>query len=78
MGGPQQSTDGSVGALQMRVAELEGELGRLRGQLGKAKGVNDAMWETVVKAVLPTSTIAHDNDVSEQTGSRKRQRTVAQ
>ena len=39
-------------SLQSRVTELEGEIARLREQLGKAKGVNDAMWESVVQKIL--------------------------
>lgn len=38
--------------LQSRVDELEGEVARLREQLGRAKGVNDAMWEVVVRKVV--------------------------
>lgn len=34
---------------QARVAELESEVQHLRGQLAKAKGINDAMWEEVVR-----------------------------
>lgn len=32
--------------------ELEAEVQRLREQLGKAKGINDAMWDTVVRRVV--------------------------
>ncbi|KAI0821545.1 WD40-repeat-containing domain protein [Irpex lacteus] len=35
-----------------RVMELEAEVQRLREQLGKAKGINDAMWDTVVRKVV--------------------------
>lgn len=35
-----------------RVAELEEEAQQLREQLSRAKGVNDAMWETVVQKLL--------------------------
>lgn len=35
-----------------RVAELEEEVQQLREQLSRAKGVNDAMWETVVQKLL--------------------------
>ncbi|KAI0923858.1 hypothetical protein AcV5_009285 [Taiwanofungus camphoratus] len=38
--------------LHSRVVELEEEVTRLREQLGKAKGVNDAMWEAVVKQLV--------------------------
>jgi len=36
-------------SLQAKVTELESEVEKLREQLGKAKGVNDAMWDTVVQ-----------------------------
>lgn len=39
-------------SLQSRLTELESEVQRLREQLGKAKGINDAMWETVVRKVI--------------------------
>ncbi|KAL4062481.1 WD40-repeat-containing domain protein [Scleroderma citrinum] len=44
-----QSSGPSVSA---RVSELEEEVQQLRDQLLKAKGVNDAMWETVVQKLL--------------------------
>lgn len=37
---------------QARVSELEAEVAKLREQLGKAKGMNDTMWETVVKQIM--------------------------
>ncbi|PIL25003.1 hypothetical protein GSI_12891 [Ganoderma sinense ZZ0214-1] len=39
-------------SLQTQVTELENEVARLREQLGKAKGINDAMWETVVQKLV--------------------------
>ncbi|KAI0028547.1 WD40 repeat-like protein [Vararia minispora EC-137] len=39
-------------ATNARVAELEAEISHLRGQLGRAKGVNDAMWEAMVRKVV--------------------------
>ncbi|KAF8967688.1 WD40 repeat-like protein [Flammula alnicola] len=39
-------------ALDSKVAELESELEKLREQLSKAKGVNDAMWDTVVQRLV--------------------------
>ncbi len=36
--------------------ELEAEVQRLREQLGKAKGINDAMWDTVVRRVVVEGT----------------------
>ncbi|KAH8832482.1 WD40-repeat-containing domain protein [Flagelloscypha sp. PMI_526] len=37
---------------ETRVKELEQEVEYLRKQLGKAKGINDAMWEGVVRDVV--------------------------
>lgn len=34
------------------MRELEAEVQKLRQQLGRAKGINDAMWETVVRKVI--------------------------
>ncbi|KAH7890699.1 WD40-repeat-containing domain protein [Phlebopus sp. FC_14] len=45
-------SESSGAPLLSRVAELEAEVLQLREQLGKAKGINDAMWETVVQKVL--------------------------
>lgn len=45
-----------------RVAELEAEVQQLREQLGKAKGVNDAMWETVVQRVLKQGKVKERKD----------------
>ena len=42
----------SITATSERVSELEEEVARLRGLLGKAKGINDAMWETIVQGAL--------------------------
>ncbi|KZT59866.1 WD40 repeat-like protein [Calocera cornea HHB12733] len=71
----------SLPSLQTRVSDLEAELSRLRSQLGRAKGVNDAMWETVVKTVLTGEggKVNGDGAVNgeEEGGRRKRQRTVA-
>ncbi|KAF9480515.1 WD40 repeat-like protein [Pholiota conissans] len=39
-------------ALNSKVVELESELEQLRDQLSKAKGVNDAMWDTVVQRLI--------------------------
>jgi pre-rRNA-processing protein IPI3 len=52
------AVDSGAGAVAStaRVQELEDEVARLREQLSKAKGVNDAMWETVVRKVVTTST----------------------
>ena len=37
-------------AQQARLVELESEVQHLRGQLAKAKGINDVMWEEVVRS----------------------------
>ncbi|GBE86365.1 Pre-rRNA-processing protein [Sparassis crispa] len=42
-------------SLQSRVNELEDEVVKLREQLGKAKGVNDVIWETVVRQMIEES-----------------------
>lgn len=46
--------NGSVDAtsLQNRVSDLESEVVSLKEQLGKAKGLNDAMWDSVVKNLV--------------------------
>jgi len=52
----QSATSESSGVpLRSRVTELENEVTMLRDQLGKAKGVNDVMWETIVKQLIPQS-----------------------
>ncbi|KAH9839891.1 WD40 repeat-like protein [Rhodofomes roseus] len=50
-GGPGEAPPAGAAA-QARVLELEAEVARLREQLGKAKGMNDTMWETVVKQIV--------------------------
>ena len=60
----------TTAALQSKVAELETEVVLLREQLGKAKGVNDVMWENVVKRVLGNEEKG-DNDEAK----RKRHRS---
>ncbi|KIO25849.1 hypothetical protein M407DRAFT_24805, partial [Tulasnella calospora MUT 4182] len=42
----------STQSLQSRIIELESELASMKQNLAKAKGLNDAMWETVVSSVL--------------------------
>lgn len=49
---PTHSSETDVSTLKSRVSELEGEVERLREHLGKAKGVNDAIWDTVVKQLV--------------------------
>jgi pre-rRNA-processing protein IPI3 len=68
-------------SLQSRVQDLEYEVEQLRMQLGKAKGVNDAMWDTVVQRLVDqdktnggTSSEASE-DPEESKRNRKRGRT---
>lgn len=76
--GPSLSGQDPV-TLQSRVSDLEAEVVRLREQLGTAKGVNDAMWETVVQRVLKGKEIDDPSiialDVDEAARSKKRGRT---
>lgn len=46
------SAAASAQSLQSRIAELEAELASTRQSLAKAKGLNDAMWETVISSVI--------------------------
>lgn len=46
------ATSESAQSLQSRITELESELASMKQNLAKAKGLNDAMWETVVSSVL--------------------------
>ena len=62
---------------QARVAELEGEVAQLREQLGKAKGMNDAMWEAVVKQIVDekkggTAANGRGEEDAEEGGRRKK------
>ncbi|KAJ7065191.1 WD40-repeat-containing domain protein [Mycena amicta] len=60
-------------SLQSRVNELETEVAALRDQLGKARGLNDAMWETVVhKVISKDKEEFHEEDTERR---RKRGRT---
>ncbi|KAJ2934043.1 hypothetical protein H1R20_g3054, partial [Candolleomyces eurysporus] len=70
----------NTASLQSRVQDLEYEVEQLRVQLGKAKGVNDAMWDTVVQRFVDqgrsnggTSSEAEDPEDSKR--NRKRGRT---
>lgn len=57
-------------SLQARVSELEDEVSRLREQLGKAKGVNDAMWDSVVQRL-----VAEAKEKENQTQSKEPERS---
>ncbi|KAF5355330.1 hypothetical protein D9758_006052 [Tetrapyrgos nigripes] len=48
------STSTSTSSLQSKITSLEAEVIQLREQLGQAKGINNAMWETVVQKVVGT------------------------
>ena len=43
--------------LQARIGTLEAEVSRLKNQLDKAQGINDSMWESIVKGVLAGGTL---------------------
>ncbi|KAF7317909.1 WD40 repeat-like protein [Mycena kentingensis (nom. inval.)] len=62
-------------SLQSRVNELETEIASLREQLGKAKGLNDAMWETVVHKVIGKDKDASAPHEEREEPRRKRGRT---
>jgi pre-rRNA-processing protein IPI3 len=69
------SSQPSTAALQSKVAELETEVALLREQLGKAKGVNDMMWENVVKRVLgPNEAKKGDVEVEDVEEDARRKR----
>jgi len=51
-GAESDPTSSDPTSLQARVTELESEVEKLREQLGKAKGINDAMWDTVVQRLI--------------------------
>ncbi|THU91527.1 WD40 repeat-like protein [Dendrothele bispora CBS 962.96] len=81
---PLSSTErgNDASTLQSRISDLEAEVVQLREQLGQAKGINNAMWETVVQRVvgqgknLKDKKHFDDNDSDEETGRRhKRGRT---
>ncbi|KAF6761524.1 pre-rRNA-processing protein IPI3 [Ephemerocybe angulata] len=62
-------------SLQSRVHDLENEVEQLRSQLGKAKGVNDTMWDTVVKRLVDQGKPKESEDSEESKRNRKRGRT---
>lgn len=45
---------------QARIGTLEAEVCHLKSQLDKAQGINDAMWESIVKGVLAGGTLRTD------------------
>ncbi|KAH9924730.1 WD40 repeat-like protein [Fomitopsis serialis] len=62
---------------QARLSELEAEVAKLREQLGKAKGMNDTMWETVVKQIVnekkdKAGPNGHGKEDPEEAGRRKK------
>jgi pre-rRNA-processing protein IPI3 len=46
--------------LQARIGTLEAEVSHLKSQLDKAQGINDSMWEGIVKGVLAGGTLRTD------------------
>lgn len=68
-------------ALNSKVMELESELENMRELLSKAKGVNDAMWETVVQKLVSSVndqeiSAPQESDPADQERSRKRGRAL--
>ena len=47
----------NVVELQARIGTLEAEVSHLKSQLDKAQGINDSMWESIVKGVLAGGTL---------------------
>jgi pre-rRNA-processing protein IPI3 len=66
---------GSHTASNARVEELEREVLALREKLSKAKGINDAMWEAVVRKSLTSASRGGEDD--EGDGSRRRKKGKA-
>ena len=46
--------------LQARIGSLEAEVSHMKNQLDKAQGINDSMWESIVKGVLAGGTLRTD------------------
>ncbi|KAH9479497.1 Pre-rRNA-processing protein IPI3 [Psilocybe cubensis] len=63
-------------ALKTKVEELESEVEKLRSQLSKAKGVNDAMWDTVVNKIVsqPKGSALSHTEGTENPDERRRKR----
>jgi len=76
---PVASTGQDAVSLESKVNELETEVSRLREQLGTAKGLNDAMWGTVVQKIIgkekDTEKARGTNADNEHERRRKRGRT---
>lgn len=47
----------NVVELEARIGTLEAEVSHLKSQLNKAQGINDSMWESIVKGVLAGGTL---------------------
>ncbi|KAJ3571922.1 hypothetical protein NP233_g3442 [Leucocoprinus birnbaumii] len=61
-----------------RINELEAEITQLREQLGKAKGINDAMWDSVVQRVVNMENERVQSDGAEReadSDARRRKRS---
>lgn len=53
-------TQNNAVELQARIGTLESEVSHLKSQLDKAQGINDSMWESIVKGVLAGGTLRTD------------------
>jgi pre-rRNA-processing protein IPI3 len=77
----EQENDALTAArLDGRTTELEDEVARLKSQLARAKGINDVMWETLMKNVqaqgkeMPAPAAGQIPDSHEDTNGRGRKR----
>ncbi|KAF4610801.1 hypothetical protein D9613_006895 [Agrocybe pediades] len=76
----EKTSDADPASLKAKITDLEAEVQSLREQLGKAKGVNDAMWDTVVNKLgnqvkdtkLPGKSDLVDSDDAERRRKRGR------
>lgn len=65
-------------AAKDKISELEAQVAQLKEQLGKAKGINDAMWDSVVQHVMTGENGKQDKIESTEDGggdSRRRKRS---
>ncbi|EKM81805.1 hypothetical protein AGABI1DRAFT_118875 [Agaricus bisporus var. burnettii JB137-S8] len=82
---PFSDQNGSMGssafessAANDKISELEAQVAQLKEQLGKAKGINDAMWDSVVQHVMTGENGKQDKVESTEDGSgdsRRRKRS---
>ena len=75
---PQASSQGAntdPSTLKSQVSTLEAEVESLRQQLSKAKGINDAMWDTVVNRLVSQEKDAeHPSKEPEESDQAERRR----